>query len=442
MTTTERSRTQAPIYDPKSLEAGWQERWRTQGLYRTAEGGGKPKYYVLDFFPYPSGDGLSVGHCRNYVPTDTLSRYFRMRGYNVLHPMGWDAFGEPTEQYAVLTGTSPRKATDRNAANYRRQFDLIGCSYDWSREIDSSAPDYYHWTQWFFLLLYKRGLAYRAVQWQWWCPGCQTTLSNQEAQDGICWRGHTGLTKKEIPAWYFKITAYADELIQGLSEIEWPSQIKLMQENWIGRSEGCEIDFKTESGAPLPVFTTRPDTVYGVTFMVIAPEHPLVGELTTPDRRAEVDAYVQRAKGTSEIDRLSTDREKTGIFTGSYAINPLNGEKVQLWVADYVLATYGTGVVMGVPSGDTRDFAFAKKYGLPIKLVIQPEEWVGQGKTGDDLEDAHTGPGVMVNSGPFDGTPSPDPAVAKVTEHVAANGLGRGTINYRMRDWLISRQKY
>ena len=442
MTTTERPKTQAPIYDPKTLEAGWQERWRTQGLYRTTEGGGKPKYYVLDFFPYPSGDGLSVGHCRNYVPTDTLSRYFRMRGFNVLHPMGWDAFGEPTEQYAVLTGTSPRKATDRNAANYKRQFDLIGCSYDWSREIDSSAPDYYHWTQWFFLLLYKRGLAYRAVQWQWWCPRCQTTLSNQEAQDGICWRGHTGLTKKEIPAWYFKITAYADELIQGLGEIEWPSQIKLMQENWIGRSEGCEIDFKTESGAPLPVFTTRPDTVYGVTFMVIAPEHPLVAELTTPDRKAEVDAYVQRAKGTSEIDRLSTDREKTGVFTGSYAINPLNGEKVQLWVADYVLATYGTGVVMGVPASDTRDFAFAKKYGVPIKMVIQPPDWAGTDKTGDDLEDAYTGPGLMVNSGEFDGTPSPDPAIAKVIDYIAASGKGRRTVNYRMRDWLISRQKY
>ena len=440
MTTTEKPKTQTPIYDPQSLEAGWQERWRTQGLYRTTEGGGKAKYYVLDFFPYPSGDGLSVGHCRNYVPTDTLSRYFRMRGYNVLHPMGWDAFGEPTEQYAVLTGTSPRKATDRNASNYKRQFDLIGCSYDWSREIDSSSPDYYHWTQWFFLLLYKRGLAYRAVQWQWWCPGCQTTLSNQEAQDGICWRGHTGLTKKEIPAWYFKITAYADQLIEGLGEIEWPERIKLMQENWIGRSEGAELFFKAESGAPLPVFTTRPDTVFGVTFMVIAPEHPLLTELTTPERRGEVMAYVERAKGTSEIDRLSTEREKTGVFTGSFAINPLNGEKVQLWVADYVLATYGTGVVMGVPAHDTRDFAFAKKYGIPIKLVIQPTD--GSMSSAADLEDAYVGEGVMVSSGPLDGTPSPDPAIAATIAHAQAKGVGKGTVNYRMRDWLISRQKY
>ena len=431
-----------PTYDPSQLESGWQARWRTQGLYRTTESGGKPKYYILDFFPYPSGEGLSVGHCRQYGPTDALSRYFRMRGFNVLHPMGWDAFGEPTEQFAVLTGTSPRVATDRNAANYKRQFDLIGCSYDWAREIDSSAPDYYHWTQWFFLLLYKRGLAYRDVQWQWWCPRCQTTLSNQEAQDGVCWRGHTGLTKKQIPAWYFKITAYADQLLEGLKEIEWPDRIKLMQENWIGRSEGAEIDFKTEAGAPLPVFTTRPDTVFGVTFMVIAPEHPLVETLTTPDRRADVMAYVEKAKATSEIDRLSTEREKTGVFTGSYATNPLNGDRVQLWVADYVLATYGTGVVMGVPAHDTRDFAFAQKYGIPIKLVIQPPDWAGTRKTAADLDDAYVGPGAMVNSGEFDGTPTPDPAISAVTRGIAARGVGRPTVNYRMRDWLISRQRY
>ncbi|MGI8423155.1 MAG: leucine--tRNA ligase [Chloroflexota bacterium] len=448
MTTTARPRkTETPIYDPRSLETGWQERWRTQGLHRTTEGGGKPKYYVLDFFPYPSGEGLSVGHCRNYVPTDALSRYFRMRGFNVLHPMGWDAFGEPTEQYAVLTGTSPRRATDRNAENYKRQFDLIGCSYDWSREIDSSGPDYYKWTQWFFLLLHKRGLAYRAVQWQWWCPGCQTTLSNQEAQDGVCWRGHTGLTKKEIPAWYFKITAYADELIEGLKEIEWPESIKLMQENWIGRSEGAEIHFKAErytgtEGTPLPVFTTRPDTVFGVTFMAIAPEHPFVSELTTPERRAEVMAYVQKAKATSEIDRLSTDHAKTGVFTGSYAINPLNGERIQLWVADYVLATYGTGVVMGVPAHDARDFDFAKKYGVPIKLVIQPPDWNGTDKTASDLEDAHVGDGVMVNSGEFNGTHTPDPGVKTVIRRIDELSLGKSAINYRMRDWLISRQKY
>ncbi len=462
-----------PAYDRelvKALESGWQRRWQAQGLYAGHEAGGKPKYYCLDFFPYPSGDGLSVGHCRNYVPTDTLSRYLRMRGFNVLHPMGWDAFGEPTEQYAILTGVSPRVATDRNAANYRRQFDLLGISFDWSREIDSSQPEYYRWTQWFFLQLYRRGLAYRDTQWQWWCPTCQTTLSNQEAQDGVCWRGHGGLTKKQIPAWYFKITAYADQLLDGLREIDWPERIKLMQENWIGRSEGTEIAFVTESGQALPVFTTRPDTVFGVTFMVIAPEHPLVETLVTPQHHAEVMAYVERAKATSEIDRLSTEREKTGVFTGSYAVNPLNGERVQLWVADYVLATYGTGVVMGVPAHDTRDFAFAKQYGIPIKVVIAPPGW-----TGDDLPDAYTGPGEMVGSGRFDGTftagdwkkLSPqerqelaaswgfDPGQmerrvmeatsdgsAAVSARVAAAGKGRRAVNYRMRDWLISRQKY
>jgi leucyl-tRNA synthetase len=399
----------------------------------------------------------------------------RMRGYNVLHPMGWDAFGEPTEQYAETHGVSPRVATDRNTANYRRQFDLVGISFDWSREIDSSDPNYYRWTQWFFLLLHQRGLAYRDSNWQWWCPTCKTTLSNQEAQDGVCWRGHTGLTKKQIPAWYFKITAYADQLLDGLREIEWPGPIKLMQENWIGRSEGTEIEFKAESGASLPVFTTRPDTVFGVTFMVIAPEHPLVEELVTPDRRAEVMAYVETAKGTSEIDRLSTEREKTGVFTGRHAVNPLNGDQVQLWVADYVLGGYGTGVVMGVPGHDARDFAFAKKYGIAIKLVIQPPSWSGTGKSGDDLPDAYVGPGEMVNSGEFDGTFTNGDwkklsaqereeiasewdfdlaameekvssvtasGIAAVTERVEARGLGKRTVNYRMRDWLISRQKY
>jgi leucyl-tRNA synthetase len=415
-----------------------------------------------------------VCHFKNYVPTDTLSRYLRMRGHNVLHPMGWDAFGEPTEQYAIRTGVSPRVATDRNKANYKRQFDLVGISFDWDREIDSSDPAYYRWTQWFFLMLYRRGLAYRETQWQWWCPICQTTLSNQEAQDGVCWRGHSGLTKKQIPAWYFRITAYADDLLDGLQRIEWPEPIKLMQTNWIGRSEGTEIAFRTEAGDPLPVFTTRPDTVFGVTFMVMAPEHPLVERVVTAERRREVMDYVERAKGTSEIDRLSTEREKTGVFTGSYAINPLNGDRVQLWVADYVLGTYGTGVVMGVPAHDTRDFAFARRYGIPVRLVIAPPEW----ETGDRevaLPDAYTGPGNMVNSGPFDGTftagdwkklspqeradmardwgfdaaemdrrvaAATQDGVAAVSDWVEREALGRRTVNYRMRDWLISRQRY
>ncbi|HVB96967.1 MAG TPA: class I tRNA ligase family protein, partial [Chloroflexota bacterium] len=375
-------------YEPQALEAGWQQRWQAQGLHQTREESGRPKYYCLDFFPYPSGNGLSVGHCRQYAPTDTLSRFLRLRGYNVLHPMGWDAFGEPAEQYAISQGVHPRVTTDRNAANYKRQFDLIGISYDWDREIDSSQPEYYRWTQWFFLQLYKRGLAYRDTQWQWWCPTCQTTLSNQEAQDGVCWRGHSGLTKKEIPAWYFKITEYADQLLDGLNEIDWPERIKLMQENWIGRSEGTRIEFRTESGVALPVFTTRPDTVFGVTFMAIAPEHPDLEKLCVSEQSAAVQAYVERAKGISEIDRQSTEREKTGVFTGRHAINPLNGEKVQLWVGDYVLGSYGTGLVMGVPAHDTRDFAFAKKHGIPIKPVIAPLNW-----NGEALTEAYVGPG-------------------------------------------------
>ena len=463
-----------PAYDPAVVEAGWQARWQRQGMYDVIEDPTRPKYYCLDFFPYPSGDGLSVGHCRNYVPTDTLSRFLRARGYNVLHPMGWDAFGEPAEQYAVSQGVHPRVTTDRNAANYRRQYDLIGISFDWSRELDSSDPDYYRWTQWIFTRLYRKGLAYRDANWQWWCPGCQTTLSNQEAQDGVCWRGHTGLTKRQIPAWYFRITAYADKLLDGLETIDWPDRIRAMQSNWIGRSTGVQVEFASESGIPLPIFTTHPDTLFGVTFMVIAPEHPSLPDLVTDDHKAEVEAYVEASRKASEIDRLATDRPKTGVFTGSYAINPLNGDRVQVWVADYVLATYGTGIVMGVPAHDKRDFVFARTYGIPIKLVVRPLDW-DDSKTGNDLPDAYTAPGIMVNSPGFDGMMSPgdwpklgpnekaelstrwgfavadmdarvgsatDNAITAIGDAVVARNAGKRVTNYRMRDWLISRQRY
>ena len=463
-----------PAYDPKSLEAGWQRRWQEEGLYVTREGGGKPKFYCLDFFPYPSGEGLSVGHCRNYIPTDTISRFMRMRGYDVLHPMGWDAFGEPTENAAIQRRASPRLLTDRFTANYKRQMNLVGVSFDWSREIDSSSPEYYRWTQWFFLLLYRRGLAYRATQWQWWCPVCQTTMSNHEIYerggDLYCWRDHPGVTKKRIPAWFFKITAYADRLVDDLKAIDWPEDVKAMQENWVGRSAGAEIVFRSERGDPMPVFTTRPDTVFGVTFMAIAPEHDLVKPLTAPERRAEVEDYVERAARASEIERMSAEREQTGVFTGSYVVNPLNGDRVPLFVADYVLAGYGTGIVMGVPGHDQRDFAFATKYDLPIRVVVAPPTW-----TGGALDRAYVGPGTMVNSGAFDGTftrgdwpklgagerqevaarwgiaaEEVDRKVAEargdgiraVTEHVQHQGIGEHKITYRMRDWLISRQKY
>lgn len=461
-------------YAPKEIEPGWQRRWEEQELYVAREDASRPKFYCLDFFPYPSGDGLSVGHCRNYVPTDTFCRFMRMRGYNVLHPMGWDAFGEPTEQAAIQRFESPRVLTDRFTANYKRQLRLVGVSFDWTREIDSSKPEYYQWTQWFFLLLYKRGLAYRATRWQWWCPVCQSTMSDSETYDRggelYCWRDHPGVTRKQIPAWLFRITAYADRLLDELKDIEWPERIKLMQEHWIGRSEGAEIVFRSELDDPMPVFTTRPDTVFGVTFMVIAPEHDLVGKLTSPDRRADVEAYVQQAARESEIERMSTERAKTGVSTGSYVVNPLSGERVPLYVADYVLASYGTGIVMGVPGHDQRDFEFAQQYGLPVKVVIAPPTWNGQ-----ELDRAYLGPGRMVNSGRFDGTVTPgdwlklglterqeiaqrwrlsaaelDQLVAAaagngikaVAEVAAQQGIGGPSVSYRMRDWVISRQSY
>ena len=426
-----------PEYNPQEIEPRWRKHWEESGLYLTQEGGDKPKYYCLDFFPYPSGDGLHVGHCRNYVPTDVLSRYHRMQGYNVLHPMGWDSFGEPTEQAAVAHGAQPRQTTDLNTANFRRQMTLIGASYDWRREIDSSRPEYYRWTQWFFLLLYRRGLAYRDSNYQWWCPICQTTLSSHEAAGGVCWRGHTGITKREIPAWYFKITAYADPLLEGLEHIDWPDSVKNIQRNWIGRSEGVEIHFPIAgSEQDIPVFTTRPDTLFGATFFVLAPEHPAVQALTGQDQRRSVETYVAEASRRSEIDRMAQMQPKTGVFTGGYVLNPLNREPIPVWVADYVLPDYGSGAVMGVPAHDERDFEFAGANHLPVRVVIAE-----QGSVGEALEQAYTGSGVMVNSGEFDGLPN-ETGAERIVEELARRGAGHPAVNYRMRDWLISRQRY
>ncbi|MFC1997480.1 leucine--tRNA ligase [Chloroflexota bacterium] len=440
------------VYSPKKFEQYWQKTWENAGLHRAREDSNRPKLYCLDYFPYPSGEGLHVGHCRNYVPTDVISRYMRMRGYNVLHPMGWDAFGEPAEQNAIKNNVTPRKVTDQNTANYKRQMRQIGTSYDWDREIDSSHPEYYRWTQWMFLLMYQKGLAYKDTNWQWWCPTCSTTLSSHEIEGDLCWRGHKGVTKKEIPAWYFKITAYADELISGLNTIDWPEPIRRMQRNWIGRSEGVTIQFQVdcdqntydEYGLPkyqeellVSAFTTRPDTVFGVTFLVLAPEHPMVARLTTEDNRVEVDAYIEQSIGKSEIERISSERQNTGIFTGGYIINPLNGERVPAFISDYVVGSYGTGAVMGVPAHDQRDFEFAKKFGLEIRPVISPIE--------DDhsafLDQAYVGPGFMVNSGPFDRLLNED-AIERIGDYLEESGLGYRTVNYRMRDWLISRQRY
>jgi leucyl-tRNA synthetase len=427
-------------YKPAEIEKKWQERWEADDLYRTSEDPSKPKFYCLDFFPYPSGDGLSVGHCRNYIPTDLVSRYKRMRGYNVLHPMGWDAFGLPAENEAILRGRHPSTMVPQYTANFKRQLQLIGTSYDWAREINSSSPDYYRWTQWFFLLLYHRGLAYRATAPANWCPSCATVLANEEVEAGSCWRCGSPVAKKDLPQWFFRITAYADRLLEDLETIDWPEKIILMQRNWIGRSEGVEIAFGLDAPGveekELRVFTTRPDTVYGVTFMVLAPEHPLVEKLTTPDKRAEVEAYVEAARRQTEIERLSTEKEKTGVFIGAYCENLLNGESVPIFVADYALLTYGTGIVMGVPAHDQRDFDFAKKYGLPIKTVIAPP-----GYQGEPLEAAYVEPGAMINSGPFHGAPSEEGKTA-VAEYLEKQGWGQRTVSYRLRDWLISRQRY
>jgi leucyl-tRNA synthetase len=426
-----------PPYHPQEIESKWQREWQARNLYHVSESEVKPKYYCLDFFPYPSGEGLHVGHCRNYIPTDVLSRYKRMQGYNVLHPMGWDAFGEPTEQYAVTHGIHPRQITDQSTANFRRQMELIGTSYDWSREIDSSNPDFYRWTQWFFLKLYQKGLAYRDTNWQWWCPTCQTTLSSHEVVGGECWRGHQGVVKREIPAWYFRITEYADALLAGLDDIDWPERIKIAQRNWIGRSEGWEIDFQTEFGAVIPAFTTRPDTIFGATFFCVAPEHRLVDRLVTEAQRSQVEAYLALATQMSEIDRLGKSRQVTGVFTGGFVVNPMDQTRIPVWVADYVLPTYGSGAVMGVPAHDERDFLFAQRYDLPVRVVVAPQGF----SPGDKINEAFIGQGEMVNSERFDGLSSAQ-GFRQITSHLEGNGLASREVKYRMRDWLISRQRY
>ena len=423
-------------YSPQDFEPGWRAQWDAQGLHRTPGPSDRPTFYCLDFFPYPSGEGLGVGHLRNYVPSDVISRYMRMRGYDVLHPMGWDAFGLPTENDAIARGRNPIDLTAEYTANYKRQLQLSGLSFDWDREINSSLPDYYRWTQWIFLLLYQRGLAYRSSGWQWWCSTCGALANEEVNADGTDWRGHANITKKRLTQWFFKITDYADELIADLEEMDWPQRTKRMQVNWIGRSEGANVTFKTEQGDELPVFTTRADTLFGATFMVLAPEHPLVEKATTVENRVEVDAYVAAASRASDIDRTALDREKTGVFTGGYAINPINGERLPIWIADYVLMTYGSGAIMAVPAHDERDFEFARKHGLEIRTVIAPPDWDGHA-----LEAAYLGEGEMVNSGEFSGMPSAE-GMRAVTQRLADRSDGDFAVNYRLRDWLISRQRY
>ena len=369
------------------------------------------------------------------MPTDVISRYYRMKGRAVLHPMGWDAFGLPAENEAIKKSVHPRETTTRYAANYRRQMTRIGCSYDWEREINSSTPDYYRWTQWFFLLLYKRGLAYRAVGRQWWCADCKTVLADEQIEHGTCWRCHKPPYKRDLEQWYFRITAYADELLTDLETLDWPEHIVAMQRNWIGRSEGVEFEMAVAgTDESFAVYTTRIDTVYGMTFAVLAPEHPLVGQTTTLEQQTEVSAYCEEAARRSELDRVQAGRD--GVFTGAYAINPVNDERIPIYVADYVLMGYGGGAIMAVPAHDERDFEFAKRNDIPIPVVIAPPDWDSA-----PLNTAYTEPGTMVNSGPWDGLSS-ETAKERIAEWMEEKGIGRRTVQYRMRDWLISRQRY
>ncbi len=426
-------------YNPQEIEKKWQEKWAADGLYEVKDDDPRPKYYLLTMFPYTSGD-LHIGHWYPMGPSDVFARYMRMRGYNVLHPMGFDAFGLPAENAAIKRGVHPFTWTMRNIDNMRRQLKSIGAVYDWSREVITCLPDYYKWTQWFFLKLYEAGLAYRAKAPVNWCPNCQTVLANEQVVgEGVCERCNTPVIRRDLEQWFFRITKYADKLMD-FDGIDWPERIKIMQRNWIGRSQGTEISFGLDipgvDEKEIRVFTTRPDTVYGVTFMVLAPEHPLVMKLTTQDRKADVENYIARSRRQSEIERLSTEKEKDGVFTGSYCINRLNGAKVPIWIADYVLLSYGTGAVMAVPAHDERDFAFAKKYDLPVPVVIAPPEW-----DGGELEAAYTGPGTMVNSDRFNGLPSQD-GIDAVSAYLEEKGWGKRTVSYKIRDWLISRQRY
>jgi leucyl-tRNA synthetase len=429
-------------YDPKPIEKKWQARWEAERVF-AAKGEGK-KCYILDMFPYPSAQGLHVGHPLGYIATDILSRKRRMEGWDVLHPMGWDAFGLPAENYAIKMGGHPRELTLGNIDNYRRQLKMFGFSYDWDREVNTSAPDYYKWTQWLFLLFYKNGLAYKKTAPVNWCETDRTVLANEQVVDGKCERCKNPVIQKDLEQWFFDITKYADRLLEGLDRIDWPEKIKAMQRNWIGRSEGAEIDFKgrlADGGEfDLPVFTTRPDTLFGVVAVVIAPEHLLVDRITTEAERGEVAAYVEAAKGKTELERTGTGlaegKEKSGVFTGAYAKHPLTDEDVPVYVADYVLMGYGTGAVMVVPAHDERDFEFAKKYGLKAKWVIAPP----QGVAHDDAK-AYTEPGYLANSGEFDGLTSED-GKRKITDELESKKKGRRQINYHLRDWLISRQRY
>ena len=426
-------------YDPKMIEPKWQKIWEERGVFKTPQRSEKPKYYALVMFPYPSGT-LHVGHVKNYVIGDIVARYKRMRGYNVLHPFGYDAFGLPAENAAIEHKIHPEVWTKGNIETIRKQIKRIGISYDWDREFATCDEEYYKWTQWIFLKLYEKGLAYKKKAAVNWCPKCKTVLANEQVKDGKCERCGTPVTIKHLEQWFFKITDYAERLLEDLDKLEgWPEHVKIMQRNWIGKSEGAEVEFPVEgTDIKIKIFTTRPDTLWGVTFMALAPESPLVEQIVTEDRREELKEFLTRMSQQDRYKRTAVGAEKEGFFLGRHAINPVNNEKVPIYVANYILMEYGTGAIMAVPAHDQRDFEFARKYGLPIKVVIRPE---GKELKPEEMEKAYEEPGIMVNSGPFTGVKSEE-GVRKVIDWLEEKGIGKRSVQYKLRDWLISRQRY
>ncbi len=425
-------------YTPSGIEPRWQAYWDREKTFRAVTSDSRPKYYVLDMFPYPSGAGLHIGHPEGYTASDILARYKKARGFNVLHPMGWDAFGLPAEQYAIKTGTHPAETTRQNIDNFRAQIKRIGFAIDWDREINTTDPEYYRWTQWIFLHLFRRGLVSVEEKPVWWCPELRSVLANEEVVDGKSEVGKFPVERRNLRQVVLKITAYADRLLDGLKDLDWPDSTKRMQEAWIGKSEGAEIDFDIadHSGQTLRVFTTRPDTLFGATYMVVAPEHPLLPSFVSEEQRPAVEAYAETARRKSDLDRTDLAKDKSGVFSGAYALNPVNSARIPIWVADYVLISYGTGAIMAVPAHDERDYEFAQQFEIPIVPVVQP---AGNEQAADG--DLFTGKGILINSGPYTGMPS-DEAKKKITADLAARNCAAPAVNFRLRDWVFSRQRY
>jgi leucyl-tRNA synthetase len=431
-------------YPFETIEPKWQKYWEENKTFKVTEDPAFPKEkrrYVLDMFPYPSDEGLHVGHPEGYTATDIYCRYLRMNGYNVLHPMGFDSFGLPAENYAIKKGIHPAITTANNINHFRKQIKALGFSYDWDREVDTSDINYYKWTQWIFLKLFEKGLAYEKESPINWCPSCKTGLANEEVADGNCERCKTKVTRKHLRQWILKITAYAEQLLEDLEGLDWPEPVKQMQRNWIGRSEGANVIFKIDGhDDELEIYTTRPDTLFGATYMVLSPEHPLVEKLTTPEQKQIVTKYIETAAGKSDLERTDLSKEKTGVFTGCYAINPVNNKKIPVWIADYVLISYGTGAIMAVPAHDERDWEFAKAYELPVVQVVAEEKGVKSDES-NPPQSSFTGEGYSINSGQFSGLPTPE-AIKRITEWLEEKNIGKHAVNYKLRDWIFCRQRY